>query len=108
MNALKNLVDEVFAYAPIEFDRHAENLQDAAFDVTTTESALMGIAYQFLSDVMPSPDQLGVLDMTLMEGDVWLLFDGGKRDLRDDEVLLRHAQMLVSLQQECRAYLKTH
>ena len=108
MNALKELFDEAVRRGPVEFDRNAENLHDVAFDVTTAESAIIGIADQLLPNMVPSADQLVVLDKRLMEGNVWLLIDGGDCDLTMDGVLLRHAHLLVSMQQECLAYLKAH
>ncbi|QDU14107.1 hypothetical protein CA11_19110 [Gimesia maris] len=106
MNRLKELFDEIKCWN-VQFEKHDEILHDVLFDMITAESALIGIADQLLSNSTPSPDQLTILRKTLMIGDMWFLFDGGKHDLTVDEVLLRRAKMLVSLQQECQAYLKT-
>lgn len=107
MNRLREAFNKV-QFSAVQFDEHSQSLYDVVFDLNTAESALIGIADQLLSNMMPSTDQLAVLDKTLIHGTEWMLFDGGKRDLTLDAGLLQHAHNLLSLQQECRAYLKNH
>jgi hypothetical protein len=103
MSTLQDLIDDVTCSSVDLFQYGGGDLMyDAAFEIISAESALVGIADQFLSKTTPSSDQLLVLDMNLMEGTRWMLTDGRECDLANDRELLHHARLLVSLQGECR------
>jgi hypothetical protein len=105
MNNLKKLYDKVNnSYA--EFGKHGKEFDDAIFDLNTAESLLMGIADQLLSNMSPTVEQLMILDVKLMRGQEWVLFDGGSCDLSTNDQLFKHASLLASLQKECLSQIR--
>ena len=106
MKKLKVLFDEILGNT-LDFNNFPETFHDVIFDITSTESALAGIADQLLSKSTPTVDQLVVLNVTLMRGNLWLLVDGSSFDLTSNEVLYNYGLLLNSLQNECKAVMNS-
>jgi hypothetical protein len=82
-------------------------MADAAFEVVTAESAIVGLAQQAIAGKAPSSMQLRTLQKDLLNGSRWLLFEGGSCDLAENQPLLEHAGLLEQLRSECRQYFGT-
>ena len=107
MSEFSNLFYRIYNSEAIDIDDCNDGLQDAAFDLTTIESSIIGVAEQLLSGTMPSNEQLSVLNGKILDGTKLFLLNGEICDLQPKVKLLNHAKQLVSLQAMCHEYLKT-
>jgi hypothetical protein len=80
--------------------------QDAAFDITTADTFVAGIATQLLDEqTVPHEHRSVVAHPSLREGRYWTLTDGGSLDLAPYPELLAYALAVEAVREQCQRLL---
>ena len=97
---LRELLAQLRA-ARIPVAHHQGLLLDVAFELTTADTYIAGIASQLVDGRRPSGELLSVLQTPVVCGKRFLLASGHEVDLSGEEDLLRSAELLEQLRCEC-------
>ena len=100
MNRLYELLRHVTSRS-LDLKAFTGQLADVAFEITTAESFLAGIASALLERGVMDPSHRVVLEKEFLRGTTWNLGDGARVDLSSAPELLQAARAVQELRDEC-------
>jgi hypothetical protein len=80
---------------------HDGELGEAAFEITTADTFIAGVAATLLEGKQPDASHRSVLTREYLLGSCWLLSDGRRIDLRHVPEMYAHARLVEQLRKEC-------
>ena len=97
---LQTIYDEL-SQRSLDPAAHEGEFGDAAFEITTADTFIAGIAATLLEGGNPDASHRAVLARERLVGPHWLLDDGRRVDLRPVQEMYAHARLVERLRREC-------
>lgn len=86
----------------IDLNDYDGELIELAFDITTSDTFISGIADKILSgDTLQNEDRKILAKPLILDEIFWINSDGQLTNLKDDERLFEHAQQIERLRKIC-------